>query len=402
LAVKVLHSSDWHLGAVLHGEERGGEHERFLAWLTELVREEGIDVLVIAGDVFDVYAPPAAAQKLYYEFLVGLLKLEKRPEVFIVAGNHDSPYFLDAPAALFSYLKIHVVSRINIERPCDVIFEIKDAASGVALQICAIPFIREKDLNTTNDYNKAAAAFYHDVYATAKNNNGGDTHVLMTGHFYLDGSVKSDDYSERTREVGSLQGLPPALLPDPSYLALGHLHKSQCITKNYFRYSGSPLPMSFSEAESEKSVVLIEFNNHYDEKPTPVIIPIPSWQELRRLKGGPDSILKELNGIRASGKNIWLAVQVTEYAGDLSSFWEELDELCLNAAYKILVRQDARVKEGGEDWRGEEGGELSSLEPPDVFNNFLTEKELSDEEKIIFTDLFNEIYNRVLVDEGEQ
>jgi exonuclease SbcD len=403
LPLKVLHSSDWHLGAVLHGEDRNSEHRRFLAWLIDTVSEEKIDALVIAGDIFDVYAPPASSQKLYYQFLADIIKLEKAPEIFIIAGNHDSPYFLGAPAGILSHLKIHIVSSLDSEKPEDVIFGIKDKNDGTAIQICAVPFIREKDLKAPAQYNEAAAAFYHDVYAIAGAKNDGNTHVLMTGHFYLDGSKKSDDYSERTREVGNLQGLPAALLPRASYFALGHLHQSQCLKdREYFRYSGSPLPMSFSEAANEKSVVIAEFNNNYAENPRLTVKTIPLWQELRQLKGSPDSILDSLREIKAGGKNVWLAIQVSEYDGDLSAFWEELDEPGEQSAYKILVKQDVRSKQGTDDWRGDEGGELSSLEPPDVFNNFLTEAQVDAEEKKIFGALFNEIYNSILVDEDNE
>ncbi|MDR2803999.1 MAG: exonuclease SbcCD subunit D C-terminal domain-containing protein [Treponema sp.] len=412
MSIKVLHTSDWHLGAILHNEDRKDEHEQFLLWLLETIKTENIDVLVISGDIFDVYAPSASAQKLYYDFLAGAIKLKNAPEVFIIAGNHDSRLFLDAPSAILSKLKIHIVSAVDTEKPEKLIFEIngktEDAQTG--LVICAIPFLREKDLSVkpgTSDflsaqYNAAAGDFYHKAYEAARTKNAP---VLMTGHFYLDGSKKSDDYSERTREVGNLRGLPAAALPDADYYALGHLHRSQAVSgAAHIRYSGSPLSMSFDEASSAKYVVILSFDGGCGTKPEIQLKEIPVWQELRQIKGKPDEILRELEKIRESGKAVWIEIQVTEYDGDLSKFWNNIDNTqMLEAAapaYKILVKQDMRVRQNSGDWRGEEGGDLSSLDPVSVFKKFLDEEKIDAENTTIFLKMFNELYTDVIVNEN--
>jgi exonuclease SbcD len=427
--MKVLHTSDWHLGAMLHNEDRKEEHRQFLSWLLETVKADSIDVLVVSGDIFDVYAPSTAAQKLYYDFLAGIIRMGKMPEVFIVAGNHDSQHFLGAPSDILSRLKIHVVSSVDTEKPENHVFEIRDDSGRTALTVCAIPFPREKDLKVSGaatgqdgddslsaQYNRAAAAFYHKVCGIAKTKNAP---VLMTGHFYVDGSQKSDDYSERTREVGNLHGLPAGLLPDADYYALGHLHRSQTINgKNHIRYSGSPLQMSFGEAKDAKYVLIATFDADSTEtKPAIQLKEIPVWQELRQISGSPDTILKEFWLIKASGKKVWIEIQVTEHPGDLYNFWNTLEreavfaapielplaaeELPVDPPYKILVRQDMRERESTDDWRdSDESGDLSSLDPAAVFQKFMREQRITAEHAKTFMKMFNELYNDVIVNEN--
>ncbi|MDR2796166.1 MAG: exonuclease subunit SbcD [Spirochaetaceae bacterium] len=428
-AMKILHTSDWHLGAMLHNEDRKEEHRQFLSWLLKTIKTECIDVLVVSGDIFDVYAPSAAAQKLYYDFLAGIIKMGDEPEVFIIAGNHDSQHFLGAPSDILSKLKIHVVSTVDTEKPENLIFEIKDNSARTALTVCAIPFLREKDLKLSGGalkpedddslsarYNRATAAFYHKVYGIAKTKNAP---VLMTGHFYLDGSRQSDDYSERTREVGNMRGLPAGLLPEADYYALGHLHKNQAINeKNHIRYSGSPLSMSFSEAGDTKYVIIAVFGaDSAETKPVIQLKEIPVWQELRQISGSPDAILDEFRGIKASGRKVWIEIQVTDYDGNLYEFWNTLEkealvasplelplavvELPLEPPYKILVRQDMRVRGSADDWRdSDESGDLSSLDPTAVFQKFMQEQKITAEHAEVFMKMFNELYNDVIVNEN--
>ena len=238
----------------------------------------------------------------------------------------------------------------------------------------------------------------------------------MTGHFYLDGSQKSDDYSERTREVGNLRGLPAGLLPDADYYALGHLHKSQAVNdKNHIRYSGSPLPMSFGEAADTKYVVIVVFDTaSAGKKPLIQLKEIPVWQELRQISGTPEEILKEFRSVKASGKKVWIEIQVTEHSGDLYDFWHTLEkettltapielplaasELPIDPPYKILVRQDMRARENTDDWRdSDESGDLSSLDPAAVFKEFMREQNIAAEHTETFMNMFNELYNDVIV-----
>jgi exonuclease SbcD len=406
---------------MLHNEDRKEEHKQFLSWLLKIIKTECIDALVVSGDIFDVYAPSTTAQKLYYDFLAGIIKLENAPDVFIIAGNHDSRLFLGAPSDILSKLKIHVISAVDIEKPGNCIFEIKNKNDEAAIVICAIPFLREKDLKIVNQskscgadslleqYNKNAAAFYHDVYKIAKTKNAP---VLMTGHFYLDGGMKSDDYSERAREVGCLQSLPAGTLPDADYYALGHLHKGQVVNgKNHIRYSGSPLPMSFSEAENEKSVVIAIFGeNPAETKPVIQLKNIPVWQNLRQIKGSPDKILNELDRVKESGENVWLEIQVTDYAGDLFNFWNTLEkeppresllEIPVEPSYRILVKQDMRVHQNSGDWRGsDESVSLSAMEPAAVFEKFLRDEKVNAENIDIFMKMFSELYYDVIVNEN--
>lgn len=412
MAVKVLHTSDWHLGAALHGEERADEQREFLLWLLRTVEDEAADALVVAGDVFDVYAPPASAQKLYYDFLAGLVRLKEPPAVFIVAGNHDSPHFLGAPSGVLDALDIHVIGGADAEKPEALVFEVKGRKDGdAALVAGAVPFLREKDVlalgmnvldaetgpDDGSRYNRAAAAFYRRVFEAAEKRGAeaGGSSVLLTGHLYIEGSAKSDDYSERTREIGNLTGLPAALLPPADYYALGHLHRPQVLNGN-MRYSGSPLAMSFGEAGSAKSVAVLEFDGS-GKPPSVRLLEVPVRQELLQISGTPDAILEELGRLKTEERKAWVDVRVTEHEGELLGFWSALDSEAASASYKILVRQDMRERGGTDDWRGEAESDLSSLEPPAVFADFLKEEGVDGDDAAVYMAMFGEVYNEAAV-----
>jgi exonuclease SbcD len=399
------------LGAALHGEERADEQREFLLWLLRTVEDEAADALVVAGDVFDVYAPPASAQKLYYDFLAGLVRLKEPPAVFIVAGNHDSPHFLGAPSGVLDALDIHVIGGADAEKPEALVFEVKGRTSD-AIVVGAVPFLRERDVSnllgvTAEDaesgpddgsrYNRAAAAFYRRVFEAAEKRGAeaGGASVLLTGHLYIEGSAKSDDYSERTREIGNLTGLPSSLLPPADYYALGHLHRPQVLNGN-MRYSGSPLAMSFGEAGSAKSVAVLEFDGS-GKPPSVRLLEVPVRQELLQISGTPDAILEELGRLKTEERKAWVDVGVTEHEGELLSFWNALDSEAASAPYKILVRQDMRERGGTEDWRGEAESDLSSLDPAAVFADFLKEAGVDGDEAAEYMAMFGEVYNEAAV-----
>ncbi|MEM5788086.1 MAG: exonuclease subunit SbcD, partial [Syntrophobacteraceae bacterium] len=137
--MKILHSSDWHIGRTLYGRKRYDEHAAFLDWLGELIRKESVEVLVVAGDVFDTGAPSNRAQELYYRFLCSVAGTTCR-HVVVVAGNHDSPSFLNAPRDLLRYLNVHVVGCIS--GSCsDEVLVLRNPDGEEEMIVCAVPYL---------------------------------------------------------------------------------------------------------------------------------------------------------------------------------------------------------------------------------------------------------------------
>ena len=445
--LKILHTSDWHLGAVLAAEERIGEQKMFLDWLTGCIIDEQIDVLIVSGDIFDTYTPPVSAQNAYYQFLAGLIPCRHLKAVFITGGNHDSPAFLAASSGILSCLNIHVVS--SLEQPQTPepapnggdtavvpphegadrgIFEVLDGAGNTVLVVCAVPFLREKDLRVTGGMDDetdiaektqlALAAHYQSVFEQAQeiahnriahnhSGNDGSIPIIMTGHLYIAGSVLSDAGSERAREVGRLSSFPAALLPKADYIALGHLHKPQKAGGSEFcRYSGAPLPMSFSEGPllnleqptehdeaavpdtAGKSVVIVEFEN----PPRLRLVAAPEFRRLLRLRGSPDDILQQLEQIE---DETWLEVQVTRNEGPLIDFWNKLAEVAQHSKYKILIKRDMR-ESTRLSFDADDGVELRALSPSGVFEQRLKDESLTEEDTAAYTKMFTEIYNGII------
>ena len=144
--MKILHTSDWHLGRALYGRKRYEEYEAFLDWLAALIEGEDIDVLLVAGDVFDNSTPSNHAQELYYRFLCRVAASPRR-HVVVTAGNHDSPSFLNAPRELLKFLNIHVVGCAS-ELPEDEVILIAGPDHDPLLIVCAIPYLRDRDIRT--------------------------------------------------------------------------------------------------------------------------------------------------------------------------------------------------------------------------------------------------------------
>lgn len=151
--MRVLHTADWHLGHYLKGQEnhRYDEHDLFLRWLLDTIEDKQIELLVIAGDIFDVANPPHWAEEQYYRFLAEVTRTPCK-NVVVIAGNHDSPNKLNAPKELFKYLNIHVIGKVNYSTtgellPKDEIITIYEQKNQQPeIVICAVPFLKDADL----------------------------------------------------------------------------------------------------------------------------------------------------------------------------------------------------------------------------------------------------------------
>ena len=276
IPLTILHTSDWHLGRRLYGRLRYDEFEAFLSWLQDTISAQQVDVLIVAGDIFDTMTPSNKAQALYYEFL-GTVSKSCCQHVIIVAGNHDSPTFLDAPSNILKFLNVHVIGTA-CEDLNDEVMVLDDTDGNPHCIIAAVPYLRDRDVRSssagesgqTKDANVIAGicAHYDNVADIAKTKQAAlakvhQRHIpiIATGHLFAAGGTTTDDDGVRELYVGSLGKVSADMFDDCfDYVALGHLHVPQRVGgRENIRYSGSPIAMGFGEARQQKQVLLIEF-----------------------------------------------------------------------------------------------------------------------------------------------
>ena len=190
--MKILHTSDWHLGSSLYGHKRYEEFEAFLIWLARLIQKEQINVLLVAGDIFDTSTPSNRSQELYYQFL-NIVTAIPGLQVIITAGNHDSPSLINAPQQLLKHLHIHVFGSIP-ENPEKEILVINDEQGRPSLIVCAVPYLRDRDIrlsepgesieDKTRKLEKGVQEHYRHVVRIAKakrDDLGGVIPIVATG-----------------------------------------------------------------------------------------------------------------------------------------------------------------------------------------------------------------------------
>lgn len=272
----VLHTSDWHLGRRLYGRMRYDEFAAFLGWLETAISEQHVDVLIVAGDIFDTMTPSNRAQALYYEFL-GRVSRSCCQHIVIVAGNHDSPTFLDAPSHVLKFLNVHVIGTA-CEDLNDEVLVLDDTDGAPHCIIAAVPYLRDRDVRSSSagesmdskDANviKGIRAHYDNVasIAKAKQSQLIKSHqrhipIIATGHLFAAGGTTTEDDGVRELYVGSLGKVSADMFDDGfDYVALGHLHVPQRVGgRETIRYSGSPIAMGFGEARQQKQVLIIKF-----------------------------------------------------------------------------------------------------------------------------------------------
>lgn len=267
--LRLLHTSDWHLGQNLHQFDRTYEHECFLSWLLETLVSESVDVLIIAGDVFDTSNPSALAQRQLYCFLSEARSRVPHLTVVMIAGNHDSPGRLEAPSPLLSLFNAYAVGQvgrssegISVDR---LVLPLKDRQGRIGAWCIAMPFLRPGDVPRIEDasdpYAAGIEALYRQAIEHAKARREDGQALIALGHCHLVGGKTSDD-SERRIVIGGAEALTGEMFDESiSYVALGHLHLPQRVGGNpNRRYSGSPLPMSFSEIDYPHQVVLVDLD----------------------------------------------------------------------------------------------------------------------------------------------
>ncbi|MCB0630498.1 MAG: exonuclease SbcCD subunit D C-terminal domain-containing protein [Saprospiraceae bacterium] len=305
--MKILHTSDWHLGQRFLFNDREEEHQRALDWLADTIREQEVEVLVVAGDVFDINNPPNYARTMYYRFLTSLLGSCCR-HIVIVGGNHDSPSMLNAPRELLRLLNIHVVGAAS-EDPVDEIIELEDAKGKLELVVAAVPFLRDRDLRFSQSgegsyerlqkVREGMAEHYRRVGEMMEPYRKNKIPLLATGHLYASGAMASG--KQDNIYAGDVENIEADQFPDVfHYIALGHIHRPQLIDgQQHIRYSGSLIPLSFSETKDDKSVFILYFQKDQLMEVETVMVPV--FRRLKSISGTLQEVKESLRRFSEKG-----------------------------------------------------------------------------------------------------
>lgn len=267
--MKLIHTADWHIGQYFFGYDRKEEHIYFFDWLKKTIKGHQVDVLLVAGDIFDSPNPSAESQKIYYRFLREVTAENPDLQIIIIAGNHDSAGRLEAPTPLLEEMNIYVKGVVRKTEEGDIDYHQLLVPMYKENEIRAwcltVPYLRQGDYPNAESYSKGVTALYDKLHSELQLMKDKNIPVVVMGHLQATGSeVSENDRSERTI-IGGLECISPEVFDrsDIVYTALGHLHKAQRVSgRENVRYAGSPLPMSFSEKYYKQGVNLIEIENN--------------------------------------------------------------------------------------------------------------------------------------------
>ena len=401
--LKILHTSDWHLGRSLYGQNRHAEFAAFLDWLMQTLQQERVDVLMIAGDVFDTITPNHAAQELYYRFLAQVSAYCLCRHIIIIGGNHDSASFLNAPKALLFALNVHVIGAAT--NPIDKeVLVLKNAQGEPAAIVCAVPYLRDRDVRLSVDgessQDKSLALtqgikdHYRQALAIAEHKQqelGSNAPIIAMGHLFSQGGMTLDADGVRELYVGSLAHIGADCFDGFDYVALGHLHVPQAVGgQAHIRYCGSPIPMGFGEAKQQKQVLHVAFTGRLPEI---TAINIPNFQVLQRIQGDLPHIQAELKQLMQSGSTAYIEVvyQGNELVADLS---EKLDAQVQGSDLRLL-RVYNRQFVNNVLASASADATLPDLNPTEVFEACMAQHDLDDAQKAQLRDSYQHVLHQV-------
>lgn len=405
--MRILHTSDWHLGQHFMGKTRQAEHQAFCAWLVAQVREQGVDAVIVAGDVFDTGAPPSYAREQYNRFIVALR--DTGAQLVVLGGNHDSVATLGESRTLLACLDTCVIPAVseNLEEQLQVLCR-RDGSPGAIL--CGVPFVRPRDVlrseagqsaeDKQQSLQSAIHAHYQALYALAEAKRdalGGGLPIVATGHLTTVGASASE--SVREIYVGALEAFPTNAFPPAAYIALGHIHRPQKVGGlEHIRYCGSPIPLAFDEARQEKQILLVDLDTNGLRAVTP--LPVPCFQPLLSLRGNLAELPAALAEAAQQGsaeRPVWLEVVVRadDYLPDLQT---RIAALCEGLPVEVLrIRRERGTAVVGLQSQTRET--LDELSVEEVFVRRLQQEQLDEDDAQRLKGLYCEVLEGLRAEE---
>ena len=308
--MRILHTSDWHLGVSTGPVSRVEEQQWFLEWLLVTLEAREVDALVVAGDVFDSMHPSAEARGLYYRFLARVEGVGVR-DVVVVGGNHDSASRLDAPRALLEAVQVHVAGGLPAtdDRLDRMIAPLRTRGSNDPVAVClAVPYtheyrlgIRTSDLDrdqTRAAFKAAFSGLYSDIADHAQAQFPG-LPLVATGHLTLGFGAKQGDCPQPIHQAGTIDSMPADILdPRIRYTALGHIHRCYPVAGSTAWYCGTPIPYSLAEMTPARQVLIVDIEG--EAEACVERVEVPRSRDLVELVGTPEAVLADLAGLRWS------------------------------------------------------------------------------------------------------
>lgn len=363
--MKLIHTADWHLGQSFHGQERHAEHRAFLAWLLDTLVARRADALLVAGDIFDVVNPSLAAQELLYDFIVAAHERLPTLDMVLIAGNHDSGNRVELPAPLMRRLRTHALGRVSwlddgrldAER---LLVPLTDAAGETRAWCLALPFLRPAEVTgaalvahdaenepgdtppgdqAPNDYVAGISRVHRQLVEAALQRREPGQALVAMSHTHLHGAAVSEA-SERPIVIGGEESISAALFPaEIAYVALGHLHRAQQVGEARIRYSGSPLPLDFSEVAYPHQVVEVTLDG--EALAATEAIPVPRPVAMHRIGPAPlEAVLAELEALEsdpAPPKEQWPWLEVrVELEAPIPDLRARVDAALKDKAVRLL------------------------------------------------------------------
>ncbi len=406
--MKILHTADWHIGKKLHKTELAEDFDLFIDWLCKTIEEEEIDLLVVSGDIFDLANPSSEARRQYYRALVKMNRFDCK--IILTGGNHDSPSMLEAPKEILKELDIDIIGGMpsNLE---ELIIPVNDGEGDPCLVIAAIPFLRDADLRKAGDgttYDDRLEALKNGIQNTffeaseicASKYNG--VPAIALGHLFTAGIETSE--SEREIQIGNLAAFEASRFGDYfNYIALGHIHKPQRVAAAVPAfYSGSPLPLSFSERKDEKRILLIDTNTGWE----PRSLPVPVFRSLLKISGNLEELTFKLQELQEKKQlESLIEVELKEEQYDALKIYA-LDELVSNfqkQGYRIVKHRasfENQIKGAAQAFGGDQ--QLQDLQPKDVFLELIAKHEYDGETRQEILAAFDEILEELHRDENAE
>jgi exonuclease SbcD len=391
--LRILHTSDWHLGQFFIGKSREAEHRAFFSWLRDTIKAQQVDVLLVAGDIFDTTTPPSYARELYHQLIVDMQPLGV--QLVLLGGNHDSVAVLKESAELLRCLNTTVVPGYFSD-PAQHLLVLKNRAGEPAAVLAAVPFLRPRDLSQRADFRSNAGVdaaekqlqlqqqisqVYQELYQSALQQAAAlspDTPLplVATGHLTTVGASSTE--SVREIYIGTLDAFAANAFPPFAYIALGHIHQAQKVGgTEHIRYSGSPLALSFDEARQQKYCLLVTLEAGAVQVEA---LPLPRFQPLCSVKSDlaslPALLAPELETLCAE-QRLWLELVLTGDSALLSDVQIQLEQLLSPLPVDLLrLRRERPAAAAGIT---DSGLSLQELTPADVFAARLTQEEMTPE-----------------------
>lgn len=414
MSLKIIHTADWHLGQTFFGYDREEEHDVFLNWLVDTLAAQQTDVLLIAGDVFDVANPSAAAQRRFFHFLKEANRRNPHLQIVVIAGNHDSAARLESPIPLLEELNTSIVGIIRRTETGEIDFNslvipLYNKEKKREAWCLAVPYLRQGDYpvseETHDTYIAGINRMYRQLYDYADARRQPGEALVAMGHLHATGAELSDDDRSERIIMGGLESVSSDTFDEGlAYTALGHIHKAQRIGgRENLRYSGSPLPMSFSEKNYRHQVVAVTIDNGCLSEVEPV--PVPLLVDLHRIPEqplSPEEVIVRLAELPAceegdsENPNRWPYIEVRVLLTEPDpGFRHRVEETLADKAVRLTSIVPSYPKREEEDTaRPLSYSDLQRIDPLDMLKHAFTSKyggELPEDIESLFKDVMREV-----------